>query len=180
MDLILRNTETDARIFDAGGEVYSMILPWLALYGYKNLVAGNLVFKKPLRCGPISYIHSDITQTGFEPESFDAVTCMSVIEHGVNLRDYFREMARILKAGGVLVTSADYFETPIDTSGLCAYGSPIHIFSKDEIISALAIAAEYGLEPISPLDPTSCNKVARWKRFGLDYTFIVFSLRKSA
>lgn len=33
LDLVLRMTDRDARIFDAGGETYSVILPWLSRYG---------------------------------------------------------------------------------------------------------------------------------------------------
>jgi len=51
LDLILKCTDRNARIFDAGGELYSMILPWLFLYGYRNLAAGNLVFQRPIKKG---------------------------------------------------------------------------------------------------------------------------------
>jgi len=138
-DLILTRTNKDAKIFDAGGEVYSMILLWLFLCGYKNLIAGNLVFSKTIRRGPIIYENSDITHTKFSNEVFDVVTCLSVIEHGVNLNLYFKEMSRIIKKGGFLVTSADYYETPIDTIGQKAYGVLIHIFCKEQILQALEI-----------------------------------------
>ena len=67
--------------------------------------------------GGVSQLSDDIqTDTGIdlmvsealktseiEGESFDAITCQSVIEHGVDLEAYFREMARILKKGGHLI-----------------------------------------------------------------------------
>ena len=52
---------------------------------------------------------------------------------GVNLAAYFKEMARILKPGGLLITSTDYYDSPVDTRGQVAFGAPIHIFSPDEI-----------------------------------------------
>jgi SAM-dependent methyltransferase len=178
LDLILKSTEKDAQVFDAGGELYSMILPWLYLYGYRNLSAGNLVFKKSIRKAAIRYQYSDITQTEFEPESLDAITCLSVIEHGVSLRSYFAEMFRILKPGGILITSTDYFETEVDTMGQMAFGVPIHIFTRDEIAEALQIASECGFTPTGPLDLSSDERVVHWNR--LDYTFIVFSLEKTS
>lgn len=179
LDVILRRTGKDARIFDAGGELYSMILQWLYLYGYRNLSAGNLVFRKPIKKGPIVYHYSDITDTGFDSAMFDAITCLSVIEHGVDLHCYFREMSRILKPGGILVTSTDYFETPVDTAGQVAYGVPIHIFDKDEIVKALEIARTFGLVLLSPLDLDSNEKVITWGgRHHLCYTFVVISLQK--
>jgi len=37
IDCILANTKPGARILDAGAELYSVILPWLFLYGYRRL-----------------------------------------------------------------------------------------------------------------------------------------------
>jgi len=180
LDLILKCTDKDARIFDAGGELYSMILPWLFLYGYRNLSAGNLVFQRPMNRGPIVYYHLDITQTGIEPETYDAITCLSVIEHRVDLRSYLCEMSRILKPGGILITSTDYFETQVDTRGQIAYGEPIHILTREEIAEALEIAAQFGFTPTGPLDLSTEEKVVYWKRYDIKYTFVVFSLRKTA
>ena len=114
---ILRRTTKEARILDAGSERYSVILPWLCLYGYVDLYGINLVFDSAVRLGPITYEHGDVTGTRFETGSFDAVTCLSVVEHGVDTEKYFREMSRILKRGGVLITSVDYYETPVETAG---------------------------------------------------------------
>lgn len=179
LDLILNSTDKNAKIFDAGGELYSMILPWLYLYGYRNLSAGNLIFERPIKKGPISYCYSDITQTGFYQSSYDAITCLSVIEHGVNLHSYFREMSRILKLGGILITSTDYFETQVDSRGQIAYGTPIHIFTKDKISEALEIARQFGFTLTSPLDLSAEEKVVYWKRYDLHYTYVIFSMRKT-
>ena len=83
----------------------------------------------------IHYEPGDATDTRFDTESFDAITCLSVVEHGVDLDGYFREAARILKPGGALVTSTDYFPDPVDTAGKHAYGVPVKIFDRDEIVA---------------------------------------------
>ena len=101
-----------------------MLLPWLFLYGYRHLRGGNLVFAKPICRGPIVYEHMNITRTRFPDATFDAITSLSVIEHGVDLRAYFGEMARLLKPGGLLITSTDYFEPAIDTAGSRPTGCP--------------------------------------------------------
>ena len=178
LDYVLKNTDKSARIFDAGAALYSVVLPWLFLYGYKNLVGGNVIFKKKIKRGPILYEPCDITRTHYENNSFDAVTCLSVIEHGVDINSYFKEMSRILKKGGFLITSTDYYETPIDTKGQIAYGVPIHIFTKGEIEEVLNTAEKYGLYLTSPLDLTSEEKVVYWKQYDLRYTFLNFVLRK--
>jgi SAM-dependent methyltransferase len=178
LSLILQRTNRKAKILDAGGELYSVILPWLFLYGYKHLQCINLVFDRPYKRGPIRYEYGDITQTRFDDETFDVVTCLSVIEHGVNLEIYLKEMSRILKRNGILIASTDYWHDKIDTSGKIAYGVPIHIFSREEIISALSVAKDFSLEPISNINVNRREKTVTWKKYDLNYTFVVFSLQK--
>jgi hypothetical protein len=92
---ILSQTSPSARILDAGAELYSNVLPALFLYGYRDLYGINLSFTDPARRGPIRYLPGDLTNTSFPDESFDAIACLSVIEHGVPLEAYFREMHRL-------------------------------------------------------------------------------------
>src|ERR1700674_1083405 len=178
LDLILASTRRTARIFDAGGEHYSMILPWLWLYGYRNLIAGNLAFATRSTLGPIVYEHADITHTHYPDGFFDAVTCLSVIEHGVDLKRYFSEMARIIAPGGLLITSTDYWETPVDTRGQTAYGVPIHIFTRLEIEAALQLAQEAGFTALQEPDLKVTDRVVRWEKPDLRYTYAIISLRK--
>ena len=89
-------------------------------------------------------------------------------------------MSRIIKHQGILITSADYFETAIDTSGKVAYGVPIHIFTKEEMTNAIKIAEDVGFELISTLDMSSEDKVVNLKKYSLEYTFIIVSMRKVA
>lgn len=179
LDAILRHASRRARVLDAGAERYSQLLPWLCLYGFRRLEGINLVFGEPERRGPITYRHGDVTRTPYAAGTFDAISCLSVVEHGVPLDAYFREMARILKPGGLLVTSTDYWPTPIDTRSREAYGVPVHIFSEPEIRGALDLARSAGLVPTGPLDLTAREKVIHWQAFDLDYTFLVFTLRKA-
>jgi SAM-dependent methyltransferase len=175
---ILARTAPSARILDAGAEFYSNVLPALFVYGYRDLHGINLSFSGPARRGPIRYIAGDLTHTPFADDSFDAITSLSVIEHGVPLESYFREMYRLLKPGGVLITSTDYYPDPIDTGGLVAHGSPIKIFSKPEIQAALSLAHDAGLEPTGNIDLECKEKPIRWEPYGLEYSFVIFTLQK--
>ena len=176
---ILANTSTSARVLDAGAEFYSNVLPALFVYGYRNLFGINLSFTSPARRGPIRYLPGDITKTDFPDGYFDAVTCMSVIEHGVPLESYFREMHRILKPGGLLITSTDYSPVSVDTRGQMAHGAPIKIFSRSEIQEALSLATGIGFELTGDIGLECTEKPVRWAQFDLEYTFIIFTLRKS-
>ncbi len=178
LDCILEHTGKDSRILDAGAELYSVVLPWLFLYGYRNLTGNNLVFQENVRRGRILYEHGDITRTRFSSGTFDAITCMSVVEHGVDLQAYFQEMARVLKPGGILITSTDYWESPLNTEGKTAYGVPVHVLSRIEIEAAIAAAAGVGLRLTGPLDLECEQKVVHWSNQDLWYTFVVFTMKK--
>lgn len=179
LDCILANTTRTARVLDAGAETYSRLLPWLCLYGYRKLDGINLVFKTTQKLGPITYSNGDITSTEYKSATFDAIACLSVIEHGVDLKKYFREASRILKPGGVLITSTDYWETPIDTKGRQMFGAPVHVFTRDEILAAIDLAAQNALTLTSPVDLGCDQKVVHWNEVDLDYTFLIFCLRKA-
>jgi SAM-dependent methyltransferase len=176
---ILAHTPTSACILDAGAEFYSNVLPALFAYGYRELYGINLCFTDPARRGPIRYLPGDITRAPFPDAFFDAITCLSVIEHGVPLERYFREMHRLLKPEGLLITSTDYYPTPIDTRGMFAHGGPIRIFSKPEIQSALSLAEGIGLKPTGSIDLECEEKPIRWEAYGLEYTFVLFTLQKT-
>jgi ubiquinone/menaquinone biosynthesis C-methylase UbiE len=75
-------------------------LPWLCMDGYRRLQAINLTFNKKVRRGPTTHRHGDITHTDYADESFDAIICLSVVEDGVNVESYFKEMWRILNPAG--------------------------------------------------------------------------------
>lgn len=177
---ILSHTNVLDPILDAGGELYSPVLPSLSLCGYRNLVAVNLNFKRSYKRGPIRYLPGDLLNTPFANETFGAICCLSVIEHGVDLGGYVREMAQLLKPGGVLVTSTDYWCSPVETFGLRAYGVPIQILGPREIENMIALAREVGLEPTGTIDLTCKERVARWHGDRLAFTFLTFTLRKTA
>ncbi len=175
---ILDSTTNSARVLDAGAEFYSNVLPALFAYGYRNLYGINLSFTEEARRGPIRYLPGDITRTIFADDFFDAVACMSVIEHGVPLEGYFREMYRVLKPGGLLVTSTDYYPTEIDTQGKTAHGAAIKIFTRAEIEQMLRLAEEIGFESTGEVDLECSERPVRWEQLGLEYSFLIFTLRK--
>lgn len=174
---VLENASHGEEVLDAGACLYSPILPWLSLYGYRRLHGCNLVFEESRVHGPIVYEHGDITATAYGDGRFAAITCMSVIEHGVDPTRFFAEMARILRPGGILAVSTDYWEDPIDTRGRTEFGAPVRVFSRREIPDLIDLAARSGLRLEGPLPALSCEERAvTWN--GLSYTFIYFTLRK--
>ena len=113
----------------------SPILPMLKRLGFTNLYGCDLVLKSSdcnpnftnnnnssFTCHedyePIAKMYTDksyklsirnLEDTKYSDQMFDYVTSLSVIEHGVNIERYFREMSRIIKSNGFLLTSTDYW-----------------------------------------------------------------------
>jgi SAM-dependent methyltransferase len=179
LNYIKANYRKDAQILDAGAEYYSVILPWLNKYGYHNLTGNNLTMLKPVKFKNISYEFGDITSLGYKDNYFDVITCLSVIEHGIDLDKFFIEMHRVLLPGGVLIVSTDYYESKIETNKQYAYGVPIKIFSKESILRLIEIAKKLNFELVDDINLTADEKVVHWKRFNLRYTFIIMMFCKT-
>ena len=171
LGLVLERTGRTDPILEMGAPSYTRLLPWLALYGYRDLQGIDLVWKAPARTGPIRFQPMDLTRTTFADRSFAAIACLSVVEHGVDIPAYLREAARLLRPGGLLVTSTDFWCGPIETADLTAYGGPVRIFTPADIAGWLPLAESVGLVPVRPLDLACDERVVTWERLGLRYTF---------
>jgi len=167
------------RILDAGGESYSSILTQLSYCGYKNLTCLNLSYYRKPKQKNILFETGDITKTKYENNYFNAITCISVIEHGIDIKSYLTEMYRILQPGGILFTSTDYWCTPVDTKNKKAFGVPIMIFNSKDITKIIELANDLGFRLIGELDLKCGEKAVRWDEFDLAYTFIYFTLQKT-
>lgn len=168
------------KILDAG--CASSPLLWnLAQIGYRNLEGIDFDFPagSTFPDKNIKYTRGDLTRTHFDFETFDAVTCLSVIEHGVDPEEYMREMSRILKPGGFLLTSTDYWPEKISTRWVPKYktfGLPWTILDVDDVHRFLKAARRWGLDPVGVIDFHVEDKVVKWG--GKEYTFFSFVLRK--
>jgi SAM-dependent methyltransferase len=179
LDLVLRSTSTASGVLDAGAEAYSPLLTWLYWYGYRDLHGVNLVFDRPFRRGPIRYVPGDITRSPYPDARFDAITCLSVVEHGVDVGAFLRESSRILRPDGLLVISCDYHAEPTPSAGQTAYGAPVHVFDRAEIEHLLPVARAAGFEPTSPVSLDCVERPVHWKRVGIDFTFLLLAFRKT-
>lgn len=174
-----------ARVMDAGSARYSPVLPWLRLYGFGSapgsLIGINLEFGSQVTRDGVVFRYGDVTGTGLPTGHLDAITCMSVIEHGVPLEGFVAESARLLRPGGILAVSTDYDQDPPDTTGKQIYGSQVHIFSPQEIRDLVALAERHDLELVGTLDDAALahpERPVHWTRVDLDYTFILLTFRR--
>lgn len=169
-------THRDEWIMDVAATPGSAYLPSLHRYGYKNLISINLTDKDPIVIDGVIYKYGDCTQTDFPDAHFGFVSCLSVIEHGVDVCKFLKESARIIKPGGHLFVSTDYWQDPVDTRGQMAFGVPVRVFTEAEIQEMIQLAGDAGLVLTSPVRLDCKDKVVNW--IGMDYTFVALMFRK--
>ena len=175
---ILASTSKRDAVLEMGAAYYSKLLPWLYLYGYRRLIGIDLVTQNDVAEGPIRSYRMDLTKTSFRDGAFGAIACLSVIEHGVSFDAYLAEAWRLLRPGGSLVTSTDFWCEPLDVEGKEAYGTPVRIFVPDDIRSFVESARAAGFRLDGSLDLRCRDRVVTWDRVGLSYTFVNIVLRK--
>jgi SAM-dependent methyltransferase len=104
--------------------------------------------------------------TGFPTGAFGAVASMSVIEHHVETSRFFTEAARLLRPGGVLVISTDFWPS----GGANETGV---VFSTEDVERVLGEAESAGfVGPARPLDLDPRERVIK------DYTFLFLAFDK--
>lgn len=175
---LLDRLPTEAPVLDIGAYA-SEILCSLHRLGFTSLrgVDLNPEIREMPYPDAIRYEVGNFLQTPFEDDSFDAVTAVSVIEHGLDAPRLLGEVSRLLRPGGYFIASFDYWPEKIDTDGLKIFGMDWTIFSKEEVLDFVRIARTYGLAPVGGLALEAGDRVICWG--GKEYTFAWIALRKN-
>lgn len=172
----------DEPVLDAGAcrdAVYpSAFLPSLHKFGFTDLTGCNIEEVEDVEVvDGIRYEYCDIERMRYSGGSFSFIACLSTIEHGVDWRKYFIEAHRILRDGGYLFTSFDYWSTPVDTMGQQAFGSPIRIFTANDVMQMAIFAKEVGLDLMKRPVLNCKNAPVEW--MGMRYTFMNLLMKKT-
>ncbi len=173
-----RNVPKDAPILDIGCYA-SEVLVSLHRVGFTNLAGIDLnpALDRMPHQGTIRYQVGDFLRTPYPDGSFAAITSISVIEHGYDGPALCREASRLLKPGGYLVMSFDYWPEKIDTTGIRIFGMTWTLFSRGEIQDLVAEAGRHGLSPVGELKAEAQDAPIDFG--GKKYTFGWLVLRKS-
>jgi SAM-dependent methyltransferase len=99
---------------------------------------------------------------------------MSVVEHGVDVPRFFSECARILRLGGLLVLSTDYWPEPIDLGGLTRFGSADRIFDEVGVLQLCETASTHGLHVSGNLELDVADAVIESDGFRFTFLMLVF------
>jgi 2-polyprenyl-3-methyl-5-hydroxy-6-metoxy-1,4-benzoquinol methylase len=108
----------------------------------------------------------DVTDTpladaGFEPESFDVVTVLSVLEHTTNPRGFLRDVGRVLRRGGALylvVPNVESLACRVLHERAATFDGRNHLVyfaprTLEEMLSREGFAARATRTTVSSLDP---------------------------
>ncbi|MEG4811456.1 methyltransferase domain-containing protein [Microcoleus sp. F8-D3] len=167
----------NSRIVDLGCSP-GCTLVFLISLGFTNLygIDFDLEFTGG-RKFPASLYQGDLTDTTFESDFFDVAISISVIEHGVDLKDLFNEVNRILKNDGLLFLTTDYWGEKQDVGEINPLGLPWKVFSEADIQELINVAQEYGFCLNEDINIPSCSEQnIIWQ--GIEYTFIALIFRK--
>jgi len=103
----------DGNILDMGS-TDSYILHNAVRMGLKGKKYGVDLRPSSTSAPEVEYMVGDITdKMPFEDGFFDFVTCLSVIEHGVDVKKWSSETAKITRQGGLLFVTFDYWTPKI-------------------------------------------------------------------
>lgn len=83
----------------------------------------------------VEYIKGDLMNTPYEDNSFDTITCLSVIEHEVDYTLLAKECSRLLRSGGIIYITFDYWNPKVDTKdvGTALYGLEWNILDMADV-----------------------------------------------
>lgn len=89
----------------------------------------------------VEYFKGDLMATKFKAKSFHTITCLSVIEHEVDFDKLAKECSRLLRKGGSLYISFDYWNPKVNTDdvGTKLYGLKWTILDSSDL-SRLEVA----------------------------------------
>ncbi len=178
INFIERNTPRDGRVADIGAFASEM-LPALERLGYKNLLGIDLnpqVLQMPARKTTV-YREGDFYHELSSSKPLDAITAISVIEHGFDAAALLKMLSDNLKDGGVFLATCDYWPDKVETERLSPFGLSWTIFSREELENFFGQAAKSGFHPVGEVNFSAKDRVITWN--GRSYTFAFFALRKT-
>jgi len=177
LNFIEENLPHDSLIVDHGCYCSEM-LPILHRAGYRRLTGldlNNQVGEMPF-ADDIDYRVENFMQSSLASESADAVTSISVMEHGFDQAALVSELSRVIKPGGFFVASFDYWPSKLDTGSTTFFGLDWKIFSREELEEFIRAMGAEGFDLCGA--PNFDAPESPIRTAGFEYTFAWLALRK--
>lgn len=105
------------------------------------------------------FFQSDLMKTPFDNDTFQCITCLSVIEHGVDFDLLASECSRLLSHGGKLFITYDYWDPKVDTKEMKLYDLRWNILDKNAVLSLVNACSKNGLHLSEPIDWATQDQV---------------------
>jgi SAM-dependent methyltransferase len=129
----------------------------------------------------VAFMVGDLMQTMLPDESFQTITCLSVLEHGVDFHALGGEVHRLLVPGGRIHLSFDYWEPKV-FQNMPLYGLTWNILSRPDVEQLVSIFKMRGLHLAEEIDWTLGDPVIQpgyWAPPGAKpYTFGMLAFKK--
>lgn len=93
---------------------------------------------------PGKFIHGNFLDTELPRSYFDFVSCISVVEHGVDMNLFAEKCDYVCKSKARIFLSFDYWQTRIDVGNLRPFGLPWCIFCESDVRYMKQKFAQYG------------------------------------
>jgi len=163
------------------GSFGSYVLKNVMLRGIKGEKYGiDLSRQEPLH--GVKYLIGDLTAVPMADEFFNYITCLSVIEHEVDLGKFAREIYRLLALNGKAFVTFDYWEPKVPAT-VKMFGLKWQPLDRVAVEYLIAECAKIGLVVDGKMDWTLGDQVIREgyhsPQRGIRYTFGMVVFRKN-
>ena len=167
------------KCLDAGSGSKAIFGQTMLELGYRNIYSCDL---QESRIKGVRSTVCDIVKTPYKANYFSLIACLSVVEHGVDLRKFAREMYRICKPGGELMISTDFWSKAEDHSNKFPYGTnnpPMKLFNNESLKNFIQILQEEKWKvPLFKDFSELSERPVHWARMNARYTFVWFKVKK--
>jgi len=173
---------SDGNLLDMGS-TDSYILKNALLKGINGEKYGIDLREPDLPLPTIKYLAGDLLAVPLPDGYFQNITCLSVVEHDVDIKRFAAETSRLLQNGGKLYVTFDYWDPKVHTDTITLYGLSWNIFDKNEALHIIDECEKQGLHLVEDMDWESGEAVIDEHYYSpaqVRYTFAMFVFEKTA
>jgi hypothetical protein len=169
----------DGNFLDMGSSD-SYILKNAVIKGIKGEKYGIDLRAPNVPLASVKYLIGDLLEVQLPEAYFQNITCLSVLEHGVDIKRFAVEASRLLSENGTLYVTFDYWDPKI-TANMQLYGLEWNILAKNDVQGLVAECKNQGMYLTEDIDWTVENPLINenyWAPAKVGYTFGMLSFTK--
>jgi SAM-dependent methyltransferase len=158
----------------------SHVIKNLTIKGVKGDMVGIDLSEPDMQLPNARYLIGDLMNVPIDSGYFDNIACLSVIEHQVDLVKFAKEASRLLKVGGRVFVTFDYWE-PTIISNVKMFGLEWNPLDTKEVKRLIYECEIVGLRLVEDVDWTIQEKVITkgfWAPGDFGYTFGIVTFEK--